>query len=577
MLQSRDRKGAVFCPQVISTKVGGFYSSVKAIWHQAINMWGRQFCLPARLRAKSSFRFPKNLTLLPLLFALAALAFPADYDLILRNARVVDGTGNPWYRADVAVKAGKIAAIGNLKTATAVRTIDAHERILAPGFIDVHTHIEGAVEKVPRADNYLTDGVTTVVTGNCGGSNVKVGDWLKKIQTIGLGINVATLIGHNSVRSEVMGSENRLATADEILKMQALVARAMEEGAVGFSTGLIYIPGTYSNTAEVIALAQAASKYGGVYASHMRDEGEKIEDAINEAVLVGKESGLRVELSHFKIDNRNLWGASTKSLALVEKYRREGVDVVIDQYPYDHSSTNLGITLPSWALAGGNKSLKERLDAPESKAKIIGEMKVHLKNKGFDDYTYATVANFSGDHAWDGKNIVEITKLRGAEPTVDNQVETILEIMRRGGAQMVYHSMGDEDVDRIMKYPFTAVASDGGVREFGVGVPHPRSYGTNARVLAEYVRQRNILTLEDAVRRMTSLPARTFGFKDRGMIREGMAADLLLFDPAKVQDKATYPDPHHYSEGFDYVVVNGKLMIDDGKLTNAKAGLALKR
>lgn len=574
MLPNRDRKEAVFCPQVTSTKVGRFYSSVKGICHQAIYMWARQFCL----QAKSSFQFPKKLNFpLALFFAFAALAFPADYDLILRSARVVDGTGNPWFRADVAVKAGKIAAIGNLKTATAVRTIDAQERILAPGFIDVHTHIEGAVEKVPRADNYLTDGVTTVVTGNCGGSNVKVGDWLKKIQTIGLGINVATLIGHNSVRAEVMGSENRLATADEILKMQALVARAMEEGAVGFSTGLIYIPGTYSNTAEVVALAKAASKYGGVYASHMRDEGEKIEDAINEAVLVGKQSGLRVELSHFKIDNRNLWGASTKSLALVEKYRREGVDVVIDQYPYDHSSTNLGITLPSWALAGGTKSLKERLDAPESKAKIVGEMKVHLKNKGFDDYTYATVANFSSDHAWDGKNIVEITKLRGTEPTVDNQVETILEIMRRGGAQMVYHSMGDEDVDRIMKYPFTAVASDGGVREFGVGVPHPRSYGTNARVLAEYVRQRNILTLEDAVRRMTSLPARTFGFKDRGMIREGMAADLLLFDPAKVQDKATYPDPHHYSEGFDYVVVNGKLMIDDGKLTNAKAGLALKR
>ena len=514
----------------------------------------------------------------PILFSLlAAACFAAEYDLIFRNARVVDGTGNPWFRADVGVKGGKIGAIGNLKLVTATRVIDAQERILAPGFIDVHTHIEGAVEKVPRADNYLTDGVTTVVTGNCGGSNVMVADWLKKIQNLGLGINVATLIGHNSIRREVMGSDNRQATAEELLKMQAMVARAMEEGAVGFSTGLIYIPGTYSNTAEVVALAKAASKYGGVYASHMRDEGEKIEDAINEAVLVGKESGLRVELSHFKIDNRNLWGASTKSLALVEKFRREGVDVVIDQYPYDHSSTNLGITLPSWALAGGDKSLKERLDAAESKARIVAEMKTNLKEKGHADYTYATVANYGANHDWDGKNIVEITKLKQLENTVDNQVETILGIMRSGGAQMVYHSMGDEDVDRIMRYPFTAIASDGGVREFGVGVPHPRSYGTNARVLAEYVRKRNILTLEDAIRRMTSLPARTFGFKDRGMIREGMAADLLLFDPAKVQDKATYPEPHQYSEGFDYVVVNGQLMIDGSKLTNAKAGLALKR
>ncbi len=512
-----------------------------------------------------------------LLITFAAAASAADYDLVIRNARVVDGTGNPWFRADVGVKAGKIAYIGSLKTATADRVIDAKERIVAPGFIDVHTHIEGGIEKVPRADNYLTDGVTTVVTGNCGGSTVKVAEWLKERQATGLGINVSTLIGHNSVRREVMGTENRQATPEELEKMQALVAQAMEEGAVGLSTGLIYVPGTYSNTAEVVALAKAAAKYGGVYASHMRDEGAKIEDAINEAVLVGKESGLRVELSHFKIDNKNLWGASTKSLALVERYRREGVDVVVDQYPYDHSSTNLGITLPSWALSGGDKSLKERLAAPETKLKIAGEMKAHLKDRGFSDYAYATVASFAGDHSWDGKNIAEITKLRGAQATLENQVETIFNIMTRGGAQMVYHSMGDEDVDRIMRYPFTAVASDGGVREFGVGVPHPRGYGTNARVLAEYVRKRKVLTLEDAVRRMTSLPARTFGFKDRGMIREGMAADLLIFDPAKVQDKATYPDPHHYSEGFDYVTVNGILMIDDGKLTDARAGLALKR
>ena len=510
-------------------------------------------------------------------FLTTASLFAADYDLLIRNARVIDGTGNPWFRADVAISAGKITSIGNLKNATATRTIDAQDRIVAPGFIDVHTHIEGGIEKVPRADNYLTDGVTTVVTGNCGGSTATVAEWLAKVQALGLGINVSTLIGHNTVRSAVMGTDNRQATPEELLKMQQLVAKAMEEGAVGFSTGLIYIPGTYSNSAEVVALAKAASKFGGVYASHMRDEGDKIEDAINEAVLVGKESGLRVELSHFKIDNRNLWGASTKSLALIEKYRREGVDVVVDQYPYDHSSTNLGIVLPSWSLSGGTTSLKERLASTETKARIIVEMKAHLKNLGFPDYSYATVANFAKDHSFDGKNIVEITKLRGAETTIDNQVETILDIMQNGNAQMVYHSMGDEDVDRIMKYPFTAVASDGGVREFGLGVPHPRSYGTNARVLAEYVRNRKILTLEDAIRRMTSLPARTFGFKDRGMLRKGYAADIVIFDPAKVQDKATYPQPHQYTEGFDFVLVNGKLMIDQGKLTEEKAGLALKR
>ena len=510
-------------------------------------------------------------------FLTTASLFAADYDLLIRNARVIDGTGNPWFRADVGVTAGKIAAIGNLKDSKAARTIDAHDRIAAPGFIDVHTHIEGGIEKVPRADNFLTDGVTTVVTGNCGGSTANVAEWLVNVNKLGLGINVSTLIGHNTVRREVMGTENRLATPDEIAKMQVLVAKAMEEGAVGFSTGLIYIPGTYSNSAEVVALAKAASKFGGVYASHMRDEGSKIEDAINEAVLVGKQSGLRVELSHFKIDNRNLWGSSTKSLALVEKYRLEGVDVVVDQYPYDHASTNLGITLPSWSLSGGTASLKERLASSETKARIVSEMKATLEELGFPDFSYATVANFASDHTWDGRNIAEITKLRGAIPTLGNQVETILDIMARGNAQMVYHSMGGEDVDLIMKYPFTAVASDGGVREFGLGVPHPRSYGTNARVLSEYVRNRKLLTLEDAIRRMTSLPARTFGFKDRGLLREGFAADIVIFDPATVRDKATYPLPHQYSEGFDFVLVNGKLMIDQGQLTAENAGVALKR
>lgn len=507
------------------------------------------------------------------LFVVAARA--ADYDLLIRSARVIDGSGNPWYLADIGIKGGKIAAIGKLASATADRTIDAANRVVTPGFIDVHTHVED-LEKVPRADNYLLDGVTSIVSGNCGGSKADLSAWFAALEKQGIGINLASLYGHNTVRREVMGDANRPATAEEIAKMQALVEKAMLDGAVGFSTGLIYIPGTYSNTEEVVALGKAAAKYGGVYASHMRDEGVDVLKAIDEAVTVGKQAGMRVQLSHFKIDNKRLWGASDKSIALVEKYRKEGVDVVVDQYPYDHSSTNLGITLPSWALADGAAAIRERINSPESRARIVKEMKQIVLGKGQKNYEYAIVATFKPESAYEGKNISEINLMKGRPATVEAEIETILDLILLGGAQMVYHSMGNEDVERILRYPNTAIASDGGVREFGVGMPHPRSYATNSRVLAEFVRRRNVITLEDAIRRMTSLPARTFGFRDRGQVREGLAADLLIFDPASIEDKATFQKPHQYTEGFDFVLVNGTPIVEDGKLNDTRPGKILR-
>ena len=511
-----------------------------------------------------------------LLCLVAVCATAADYDILIRNARVIDGSGNPWFRADVGIRDGRIADVGRLHDRSGFRVIDAAGRVLAPGFIDVHTHIEGTVEKVPRGDNYILDGVTTVITGNCGGSEVKLSEWFPTIEKLGLGLNVGTLIGHNSVRREVMGSANRLATPEEIRKMQALVDSAMRDGAVGFSTGLIYTPGTYSNTEEVVALAKAAGKYGGVYASHVRDEGARVLQAIEEAITAGKAAGVPVQLSHFKIDNKGLWGNSTGSLALVEKYRREGVDVVVDQYPYDRSSTNLGITLPSWALADGLEATRKRLTDRSTRARIIDEMQTKLSGIGQKDYSYATVAGFEPDRSYDGKTISQIAAIQGKPKTVRGEIDTILEIIDKGGAQMVYHSMGEEDVERIMRYPNTAFASDGGIREFGIGHPHPRSYGTNARVLARFVREKNVLTLEDAIRRMTSLPARTFGLKERGFVRADMAADLVLFDPALVEDKATFAAPHQYSQGFDFVIVNGKIAVENSKPTDIRAGKVVR-
>jgi N-acyl-D-amino-acid deacylase len=510
-----------------------------------------------------------------LLLILAPLVVSAaDFDILIRNALVVDGSGSAAVRAEVAVKDGRIAAVGRLPDATASRSIDAHDRIVAPGFIDVHTHVEGNVERNPRADNFLLDGVTTVITGNCGSSELNLAAWFDKLTKLGLGINVGSLVGHNSVRGEVMGAANRQATAAEIEKMQALIDRAMRDGAMGFSTGLEYIPGTFANTAEVVALAKAAAAHGGVYTSHMRDEGIHEIEAITEAVNVGKQAGMRVEISHLKIDRRRVWGASEKSLALLEKFRAEGVDVVADQYPYDRAATNLGIRLPSWALADGK--VKERVADAGTRQKIAAEMKANLEEMGEPDYAFATVARFGPNPSYEGKTIPEIAAMKGRAAGVDGQIETIFDMMNAGGASMIYKLMGDADIDRIMRWPFTAIASDGGVTQFGSGSPHPRSYGTNARVLAEYVRGRGVLTLEDAIRRMTSLPAHTFDLHDRGLIKAGMAADLVVFDPARVADKATFAKPHQYSEGFDFVLVNGKVAVDQGKLTAARGGMALR-
>lgn len=505
---------------------------------------------------------------------LPLLATAANYDVLIRHARIIDGSGNPWFRADVAIDHGRIAAVGDLKDATATRTIDARERIVAPGFIDVHVHVEGNLERNPRADNFLRDGVTTVITGNCGGSEINLAEWFGTIAKLSLGINVASLVGHNTIRREVMGTANRLATPDEIQQMQSLVERAMRDGAVGFSTGLEYLPGTFSNTAEVVALAKVAAAHGGVYTSHMRDEGIHEIAAITEALDVGKEAGLPVEISHLKIDRPSVWGASDQSLALIEKYRREGVEVVADQYPYDRASTNLGIRLPSWALADGK--IKERLADPETRRKIADAMKQNLVEMGAPDYSFATVARFTPKPVYEGKTISEIAALDGRAAGVNGDIETIFEMMSAGGASMIYRLMGDVDIERIMRYPYTAVASDGSVTELGSGNPHPRSYGTNARVLSEYVRARGVLTLPDAIRRMTSLPAQMFRIRDRGLVREGMMADLVIFDSAKVEDKATFAKPHQYSQGFDYVFVNGKIAIDDGRMTNVPGGVVVR-
>ena len=510
------------------------------------------------------------------LFFLPVISQAQHYDVIISNGKIIDGTGNSWFYGDVGIKDGKIAKVGNLKNAQGTRLIDAKGLIVAPGFIDVHTHIEGNDLKVPTAGNFIMDGVTSVVTGNCGGSNVDIARYFKQLDSVKTSINVATLIGHNSVRSAIIGETQRDPTSEEQHQMEELVEKAMKEGAVGLSTGLIYVPGTYSKTPEVIGLAKAASKHSGVYASHIRDEADLVTEAVEEAINIGRQAGIPVEISHFKVTYKPNWGRSTSIVAQVEKARSEGIDVTVDQYPYIASSTSLNTRVPNWVFSGGDDSVKIRLKDPKTRSKIKTEMLDMEKKKGVMNYSYAVVARYGADTTMNGKNISEVNKIKGRKSTLAEEAETILQMVEKGGAQMIYFSMTEEDLKRIMQYPFNMFASDAGIARYGSSMPHPRGYGTNARVLGQYVRQLKVIGLEEAIRRMSSLPAQKFQLHDRGLIREGMAADLVVFDEKTVGDQSTFGKPHAYSLGFQFVLVNGQVVSQNGKHTGVRSGQVLK-
>jgi N-acyl-D-amino-acid deacylase len=496
-------------------------------------------------------------------------------DLLIRNGKIIDGTGNSWYYGDLAVKAGKIIKIGYIGDIQASKTIDAKGLIVAPGFIDVHGHIEGGIINTPTANNYIFDGVTTVITGNCGGSAENISAFFQEIDKTKPSINVATLFGHNTVRAQVMKRDNRSPTPAEQAQMENLVEQAMKQGAVGISTGLIYIPGTFAKTDEVSALARASAKYKGVYASHIRNEENNAVDAVNEAINIGKEANIPVQISHFKIGGKTNWGKSDITLGLVKQAREDGWDVTIDQYPYTASSTNLGVRLPDWAFAGGNDSLKIRLNNPSIRAQIKKQMLAQLASYKFPNYSYAVVANYPSDTTLNGKNISEINKLLGRKSNAKFEAETIMDMIEKGGAQMVYNSMNEVDVVNIMKYPFSMFGADAGVPVPGRGMPHPRGYGTNARVLGKYVRDQKVITMEDAIRRMSSLAAQKFGLNNRGLLLPNYAADIVIFSEAEVNDKATFQKPHAYSTGFKYVLVNGELVVENEKHLGTRSGQSL--
>jgi len=501
-----------------------------------------------------------------------------EFDIIIHSGKIVDGTGNPWMNADIGIKGDKIVALGTLDHSSAKRLINANGKIVSPGFIDIHAHVEGSLSIRPEALNFIHDGVTSIVTGNCGGSKANLQTYFQDLENIGLALNVGSLTGHNTARRTIMGNADRDPTVEELETMKQFVQKAMDDGALGISTGLIYLPGSFSKTSEIVALAQVVKDEGGVYVSHIRHEDHRVFEAIEEAAEIGLQTGIPVQISHFKVSGKSNWGASAETIKMVMDYRKMGLDITIDQYPYTASSTRLATLIPEWAREGTDEVRKARLKKRKTRKKIKAEMVEMLAKSGFENYAYAYVAYCPWDKEINGLNISEVALKQGKKGSLDDEMETILDLLEPvTRVQMVYHKMSEEDVKRIMSFPYGMIASDAGIVAYDVGNPHPRAYGTNSRVLSKYVREEGALYLEDAIRKMTSFPAQKFHIDHRGLLREGYYADIVIFDEEKIQDKATFDAPHAYAEGISHVLVNGVLVVEDASFTKNYPGAILKR
>ncbi|MCC6990477.1 MAG: D-aminoacylase [Acidobacteria bacterium] len=499
---------------------------------------------------------------------------PGLFDVVVAGGRVVDGTGAAWFRADVGVRGDRIAAIGDLHAAAASLRIDATGLVVAPGFIDPHVHARERLRDLPTAEGYLLQGLTTVVDGNDGSSPLPIAPWFEELQTATMSPNVALFVGHGTVREAVMGAANRKATPAELAKMQALVAEAMREGALGLSSGLAYVPGAYAPTDELVALARTAGEHGGIYISHMRDEGGGVLDSVRETIAIGEGAKLPVQISHHKVGGRRQFGQSVQSLELIAAARRRGVDVTFDQYPYTASQTGLAIVFPRWALADGK--LHERLASPGQRREIKTGMLSFIDERFGDDPSRIQLVRCGHDPSLAGKTIADLLTAARQPLTQSATAEAVIELQLKGGCSAILHSYDEPDVERFMQSPYGMIGSDGSLTTPGDGSPHPRAFGTYPRVLGRYVRERGVLTLEDAIRKMTSFPAARLGLTGRGVLKAGLVADITVFDAETIADVATFSDPHHYSVGVRYVLVNGQVTVAMGAHTGVRAGRVVR-
>lgn len=512
----------------------------------------------------------------------SALAQAPSFDLVLHGGRIVDGTGAPWFVGDVGVKGDTIVAVAPRLDAGGAKVIVATGLVVSPGFVDVHSHAEQSpgIAGIPATENNVRQGVTTIFANPDGGGDAQVDAFLQKVEVGRPAVNVGTFIGQGSVRARVVGLDNRPATPAEVQKMRDLVRQGMEEGAFGMSTGLFYVPGNYAPLDEVVELARVAGEFGGIHQSHMRNEAGAILESVRETIAIGERGGLPTQITHHKIIGKGNWGQSIETLKLVDEARARGVDVTIDQYPYTASSTSItGGLVPQWAQEGGRNALLERLSEPATGPKIRAEIARQIEtDRGGGDPANVVLAACDWEPSLAGKSLADVLRQRKKAVTIPNAAELVVEIVQKGGCSGIFHAINEDDLVRIMKHPATMIASDAapGVPEFGKNVPHPRAYGTFARVLGRYVREKGVLTLEEAVRKMSSYPAQRMRIGDRGLVKPGMKADLVVFDPATVAETATFERPHQYAVGVSTVVVNGQLVLEGGKMTGTRSGRVLR-
>lgn len=523
------------------------------------------------------------------------------FDVIIRKGIIVDGTGSPPFRADIGISGDTIASIGDLSGETAERVLDVNGLIVAPGFIDIHNHSDLSILEIPTADNYILQGVTTLVIGNCGSSpapltdvnyeefvkmekkehpEVEVrwrsfGEYLKALEEVKPSVNIVPLVGHGTIRAAVLGYGPEKPSGKDIEKMKELTEEAMKSGAFGVSTGLIYIPGTFATTEEIIEVAKVAASYGGIYATHMRNEGVGLLDSILETLTIGLKAGIPVEISHLKASGRPSWGKVVAALKMIEDYAARGYDVSADAYPYTASSTSLLTLLPRDIRSGSSEEILKRLEDPDIARRLKERMSEALFEERYISWSDIMISHSIKHKEFEGMRLDKIAESLGVDP-----VEAVIKLLKDDelATGMISFGMREDDVRKVISHPLVAIGSDGSVGKFGEGKPHPRRYGTFPRVIAKYVREEKLISLQEAVRKMTSLPARKLRLWDRGIIRPGFKADLVIFNYYTIDDTATYENPHSYPRGIAYVLVNGKIAVDGGKLVPAiRAGRILRR
>ena len=540
------------------------------------------------------------------LFGVRYLAEEPGYDLLIIDGRILDGSGSPWFEGSVAIKDGRVAAIGRLPNATAGRVIDARGLTVAPGFIDLHSHSDFTLLVDGKAESKIRQGVTTEILGESDSAGpilgpavpefdkemapygltrdwTTLGEYFARVQRQGTSVNIASYVGSGQVRMDVMGNVDRPPTGDEMAKMKDLVDQAMREGALGLASGLIYPPNSFATTDELIELAKVAARYGGIYTSHIRGEGNHWKQAIDEAIEISEKAHLPVHVLHLKIDGQANWGKMAQQVSEIQAARDRGVDITANQYPYIASMTGLEMCIPPKYLEGTSEQVVERLKSPKVRTEIRQAIANGLPGwqadevKSVGGWHGVLVASLQkpGNKQYEGKRMDEVAEEMRKDP-LDALCDLL--ISEGGSAEAIYFSMSESDVELAMKQPWVGVGSDGiavSPAMTFMGKPHPRFYGTFPRVLGVYVREKKVLTLPDAVRKMTSFPAQVTGLMDRGLLRPGMAADITIFDPKTVSDKATIQAPLQYPVEIPYVVVNGVVVIDQGQHTGAKPGRVL--